>query len=247
MDDRDGIIDAGVTQLIQKRPVLIHYRERLMQRLRASKNITILQVNLHFAILEQCIIDSTPKCIGEELKVIPHGLGDCYGTILESVRGRRLSLASGAFSWIFHAIRTLHTEELATALAINPDTGEFDEDDISGDIVSDLGNVVGPLITVIGDQIDFSHWSFREYISTRWKDKATWEYTQFGHDAAALCCLSYLRTMLRKLKDSGEGQVHPAAGGISWISESRSDGLRFLNYAVTVSILTLVLCLRTNY
>ena len=241
MQDRDGIIEAGISQLIEGKPVLAPSRKSLMRKLCTSK-ITILQANLHFTILQQCIIDSTPKCIRAELNAIPRDLGDCYGTILNSVRRRRHSLASRAFSWIFHAIRTLHTKELATALAINPETGSFDEGDISGDIVSDMRNVVGPLITVIGDQIDFSHSSFRHYMFTREKDgkhKARWGYTQFDDDTAAFCCLSYLRIMLRKLKDANNDQVRYTTGGISWIDEPRCDGLGFLNYAVTVSALEL--------
>ena len=249
MQDRNGIIETGISQLIEKRPVLAPYRESLMKKLCAS-NITILQANLHFTILEQCIIDSTPKCIKGELNVIPREMDDCYGTILNSVRRRRHYLASRAFSWIFHAIRTLHTKELSTALAINPETGSFDEGDISGDIVSDLRNVVGPLITVIGDQIDFSHCSFRQYIITREKDgkhKARWGSTQFDDDTAAFCCLSYLRTTLRKLIDSKESQVRCTTGGISWIDKPQSEGMSFLNYAVTVSSLGLIRLFGTDY
>lgn len=242
--DKDRIIEEGISQLIQKRPVLTRYKEQFVKKLTKS-DITILLANLHFVIPEQCIIDSTPRCIRKELGMIPHSLIDCYGHILESVRGKRRRLVCEAFSWILHANRTLHTKELATALAINPDTYEFDEEDISGDIVSDLGDVVGPLITVIGDQIDFSHWTFRNYIiSTEWKEEGTWQVRQFGDDTAALCCLSYLCTILRKIKDSEKDDV---TRGISCIDESQGDGLNFLNYAVTVSSFALVLRSRTDY
>src|SRR4029077_19266776 len=123
-------------------------------------------------------------------------------------------------------IRTLHINELATALAINTKTGSFDEGDISGDIVSDMCNIVGPLITVIGDQIDFSHSSFRHYIFKREKDgehPAELEHTQFDEGTAAFCCLSYLREMLPKLKVSNKDHVRYTTGGISWIDDPLCD------------------------
>jgi len=243
-EDRDRIVTAAISRLIDKRPVLLPYSEKLKRKL-CAPGITILQVNLHITMFEICIDDSTPNCINREIDAIPRALDECYETILASMSQGRNSFTGKVFSWMFYAARMLQQRELATALAINLEKGTFDKGDISGDIISDLKNVVGPLVTATGDEIDFSHSSFREYIPIRGRDRNPgWGFSHFNHNTTASWLLLYLQEMLPK----GGGQdlcMKCTVDGVPWLDALSIEGMGFLQYAITVRNISIYV--RTNF
>lgn len=116
-------------------------------------------------------------------------LGKAYDDVMERVNGQLphdSALAINVLSWIVHAKRPLTTEEIAHALAVQPEDEELDMDNMFD--VEDIVSVCAGLVVVDeeSDIIRLVHHTTQEYFEQARED---WNHVQL---MIASTCLTYL-------------------------------------------------------
>ena len=135
----------------------------------------------------------TEKLINKALQTLPKGsqaLSESYRGVIERIDGQLpedRKLAKKIISWITYARRPLTTRELQHALAVEPETTEFDETNL-GD-VDDMISVCAGLVTIDRESnvvrlVHYTAQQFFEDVGTTWIPEAT--------EMIASTCLTYL-------------------------------------------------------
>ena len=149
-----------------------------------------LLARLHFNSLTD---KTSPKAIKVTLQAIAKGaenLYQVYDAVISRIRNQSphsSNLAIKLLSWLVFAIRPLSIEELQHALAIEPESTEFDKDNISN--IEDLVLVCKGLVSVDRESevIRLSHYTAKEYF------EKTHDTQLPGAQAnIASACLTYL-------------------------------------------------------
>ena len=116
---------------------------------------------------------------------------DAYGTTIKRIKaqdGDKSTLGMAALMWISHAERPLRADELCHALAVEPDSTEFDPDNVP--LMSTLVGCCQGLITVDkkASTVRLIHITLKEYLSSRP------DIFSRPHSAMAEICLTYLNS-----------------------------------------------------
>jgi len=111
-----------------------------------------------------------PREMGDALKALPDNLKDVYEDVMDRIKGRGENdkkLAMQILSWVFHAARPLHMEELRQALSIRPGDKELDETVFlrSETIVEACGSLV--IYDESSGIVRFAHYSVQEYLENK--------------------------------------------------------------------------------
>jgi hypothetical protein len=138
----------------------------------------------------------TPNDIRKALKVLPKTLEDVYIRILKSIDDDTAEIVPKILKWLVRGTRELKLAELASAIAINPQSGNENMD--TGDLM-DPEEIVGycsSLITVSDDgKVSLAHFSVKEFLtSPTIKDTLGIYYVgeEEVHAELAEVCLTYL-------------------------------------------------------
>ncbi|KKO97783.1 hypothetical protein THAR02_10115 [Trichoderma harzianum] len=136
----------GLPSFVFKRPEL---QERILDQIANAADGMFLLAKLHLDSLQH---KPTPKVIFQALDNFPkgnEGLNETYGETMRRIRNQGLEfqqLALRALSWITCAMRQLSIFELQTALAVEKDSSEMDEDNIPE--IEDIVSACAGLVTV---------------------------------------------------------------------------------------------------
>jgi len=203
-DDKRSIVTSRTEQILRKRVSLGRYREFIIERL-SSHRVTILQAVSNLRILDEYGPGVTPLVIATYMSTFPRSLDHCYCRLLENIPLECQKVAAKAFSWILYAARPLTLHELAAAVSIKPyGSPPFDEKLVRTDLIEDIGTVLGPLVLVTGNRVDFFHSSVREFLLRRVNAYDPLDLRQpmiltvltTGKDVLAQSCLAYLHWSL---------------------------------------------------
>ncbi|KAH6962195.1 hypothetical protein BKA56DRAFT_598467 [Ilyonectria sp. MPI-CAGE-AT-0026] len=137
----------------------------------------------------------TEESIRERLGHLPEGLTATYDQIWKTIDdldpyNRRL--ASRACQWVLCALQPLDTEELATAILLDPESDEIDKMNPvleKDDIVDLCENLLTPQKSGPGYTWTFCHLSAREYFEKRISDELQ------SQKLVAMACLKHLTTI----------------------------------------------------
>lgn len=104
------------------------------------------------------------------LKVLPVNLDNVYEGVMDRIEGRGKydkKLAMQILSWVFHAARPLHMEELREALSIRPGDKELDDTGFlpPETIVEACGSLV--VYDESSRIVRFAHYSVQEYLGNK--------------------------------------------------------------------------------
>lgn len=155
-------------------------------------NSRFLLTRLH---LESLVNKMTPAQVRIALKILPKGnepLSIAYNQAMRKIVAQRPAvrdLAQKALGWRIFAKRLLSVDELRYAIAVQHETFEFDEDDLSD--IYDIVSACGGLIIVDQGKDTYTmrlvHYSTQEYLRPA-------EETDFpdARRDLALSCLTYL-------------------------------------------------------
>ncbi|KAF8537870.1 ankyrin repeat-containing domain protein, partial [Trichophaea hybrida] len=130
------------------------------------------------------------KAVHTALSTLPDGLDATYNEALQRIESQNQddrNLAHLVLSWISHVTRPLSVKELQTALAIEPDEPEFDEDNMPDE---DLLTSLCAGLVVIEEESKFVrlvHYTTEEFFQRC-------RTTRFpgAHKSIALHCITYL-------------------------------------------------------
>ncbi|KAL6814598.1 ankyrin repeat protein [Trichoderma camerunense] len=159
----------GLPSFIFKRPDL---QERILDQIANAADGMFLLAKLHLDSLQH---KPTPKAIFQALDNLPRGnegLNETCET-MRRIRNQGLEfqqLALRALSWITCAMRQLSTFELQTALAVEKDSSEMDEDNIPE--IEDIVSACAGLVTVdkSSNIVRLVHHTTQEYFQRTKKD-----------------------------------------------------------------------------
>ncbi|KAL6695143.1 ankyrin repeat protein [Trichoderma pleuroticola] len=161
---------SGLPSFILKRSDL---QKRIVQQIANSTDGMFLLAKLHLDSLQH---QPTPKAVLKVLDNLPKGdesLNQTYDETMKRIKNQGLGfqqLALQALSWISCATRQLSTLELQTALAIEKDSCEIDEDNIPE--ISDIVSACAGLVTVDkkSDIVRLVHYTAQDYFQRTQKD-----------------------------------------------------------------------------
>ena len=136
------------------------------------------------------------------LKTVPKDMSSAYNDVMERIKksrdGKDKDLAMRILSWLFHAQRTLHMDELLEALAVGPGEDDSDVDDTDDDDQDRIhGNMLQPFQViecckslVLYDEssglVRFTHYTVQQFIASHIKQSLPPAID------LAKTCLSYL-------------------------------------------------------
>ncbi|KAJ4855375.1 ankyrin repeats (3 copies) domain-containing protein [Trichoderma breve] len=135
----------------------------------------------------------TPKAIFQALDNLPkgnEGLNETYGETMRRIRNQGQEfqqLALRALAWITCAMRQLSTFELQTALAVEKDSSEMDEDNIPE--IEDIVSACAGLVTVDKNSniVRLVHHTTQEYFQRTQKD-----WFPDAQNEITSACITYL-------------------------------------------------------
>ncbi|KAF4837172.1 Vegetative incompatibility protein HET-E-1 [Colletotrichum tropicale] len=167
---------------MSKLPSAVKKSEELQDEIKTS----IVRTVQGMFLLAQLHLDSlqdkrSAKAIKDALRKLPTGSSaydNAYNEAMERIEGQlddQKTLAKDALSWIVYATRPLQTLELQHALAVEIDTAELDEDNITE--LEDIVSVCAGLITIDEESevIRLVHYTTQEFFertSERWLPNA---------------------------------------------------------------------------
>ena len=140
--------------------------------------------------LDSILTMITPRKVKAALELLPEGLNQVYGELLDRIEGQSpedAALALRALYWIFHAVRPLTVAEIQCALAIEAEDAELDKD---GEPDRDLLVSVCAGMVVIDnetDTISLVHYTAQEYFQN-----SAGRLLDAGHLDLTQTCVTYL-------------------------------------------------------
>ncbi len=149
-----------------------------------------LLARLHF---DSLLDRASPKAIKTAVKEMPKGLQtlpQVYDGVMARVQDQTdysRDQALTILTWLFFARATLSPLELQHALAIEPHTDVFDEDNVSD--IESLVSVCKGLVSVDQESevVRLSHYTIQEYF-----EQSNRPYLEHGEGMIATACLTYL-------------------------------------------------------
>lgn len=160
----------------------------------------------------------SPRDLIEALNTLPEKTNDTYELTMQRVgaqNGSVARLANKILSWVVHAFRTLHIEDLRHALAVREDDTDLDIDALPIPIFV-LSSCAGLVIIESGSSlVRLVHYTAYEYF----RDKGA-KHISNAHGGIAATCIHYLS--LNGLELSSGAPAERNKGAIQY---------RLLNYA----------------
>ncbi|KAK3390052.1 ankyrin repeat-containing domain protein [Podospora didyma] len=153
----------------------------------------------------KCQIDAlcqlrNDKAIRAALSNLPRTLQDTYIRILQRVENEHpddVEVLKKVLCWLVRGVRDLSLDELAEAIAIDPESGEgsMDFDAVDTD-PEDILELLGGLVTVSPEKVvSLAHYSVKEFLVSediRKLKRAFWIGAHDVESQLALSCLTYL-------------------------------------------------------
>ncbi|KAJ6517782.1 hypothetical protein DFH09DRAFT_1287642 [Mycena vulgaris] len=132
-EDIRGYIDAQIklsprlSKHIQKKPML---HEEIHAKITDTVAGMFLLARLHIESLRE---EATIKAVRKALEHLPKGLDTTYDSAMKRIEDqgdKNKQIAYSTLTWVVNAKRPLTVSEIQTALAIEPDSRELDEDNV---------------------------------------------------------------------------------------------------------------------
>ncbi|KAM3488139.1 hypothetical protein MY3957_008582 [Beauveria namnaoensis] len=205
---RDAIRDMTaerVSRITLSRPVWKDFEQSIVEKLCGGHYHTDHHVTLNLEILEQQYLPSTRLALKQYLStsMLP---AEMFSTTVSGLLGNAGTRARLALNWILHAARPLSISELAVALTLGPGPEEVEAaekltfdmvvENVSWDLIRDLGDCLGLGVKIVGGRIMLVHLTFRSYLEAH-SDLLVPNF----HGYMADRCLSYLSLCLKQARD----------------------------------------------
>ncbi|KAF8250889.1 ankyrin [Wilcoxina mikolae CBS 423.85] len=181
-----GRIDAEdrLSRHIRKRPDL---RTEIAETIVRNSKKQFLLARLH---MDSLATKNNLKDVRTALKTLPDGLDATYDDALQRIEGQNQddrSLAHRVLSWISHVTRPLSVKELQTALAIELDESEFDEENMPDEEL--LTSLCAGLVVVEEESklVRLVHYTTEEFFQ-----RCRTKRFPGAHKSIALHCITYL-------------------------------------------------------
>ncbi|KAF8539827.1 hypothetical protein BDD12DRAFT_909826 [Trichophaea hybrida] len=162
-------ITAFVSASVHKQPQFAgNLGDEVRQALIRGANGMFLWVSLILDDLKNST-NTTPRAIRERLQMLPPDLSGVYTNILRKIRTEDQKTATSILQWVVWAVRPLHLQELAIAIAIRPGrhtSMPSMEDDMHTDLRQVLRLIFGPMLRIEdGDTVHLVHQSAKDFLS----------------------------------------------------------------------------------
>lgn len=199
--DLNTFIQAGVSDLLRKRPGYTFHRSHVIETLHARADKMYLLVGLLLQILEENT-DSSPNAVREALSMLPSDLAGVYHRIWSKIKARDKNRAEVWLSWILLAFQSLSVEQFASAMVVrNARTNEHDLElflCLKQTLQEDLQMLFGPLIHFVmmdsdGEvHIEVSHQTVKDYFLKSADSEISSVSAQIAtHTEMAEACISW--------------------------------------------------------
>ncbi|KAI9703093.1 MAG: hypothetical protein M1820_005965 [Bogoriella megaspora] len=125
----------------------------------------------------------------------PRELEDVYDRLLSRILPSRIEMASRILLWVLGACRVLSLEELATAVNVNPATGQTCQE-----AATEVARFCGNIIEVHGSGVQLCHATARDYLLDLRPPHATERLFNFSreyvHHTMSQACLAHIEMVL---------------------------------------------------
>ncbi|KAJ6491214.1 hypothetical protein DFH09DRAFT_1003435, partial [Mycena vulgaris] len=166
-EDIRGYINAQIklsprlSKHIQKKPML---QEEIHAKITDTVTGMFLLARLHIESLRE---EATIKAVRKALEHLPKGLDTTYESAMKRIEDqgdKNKQIAYSTLTWVMNAKRPLTVSEIQTALAVEPDSRELDEDNVM-DIETILSVCAGlVIIDKEASLVRLVHYTTQEYL-----------------------------------------------------------------------------------
>ncbi|TFK24830.1 hypothetical protein FA15DRAFT_390829 [Coprinopsis marcescibilis] len=129
---QDGDIILLIDQKVKRTPALRRllqndeWRSKVVAEILEKSSGMFLLASLQLDMLRECL---SIQDLREALDSLPSGVDDMYAATLERLdKQPRAELARRTLAWVSYAYRSLKIEELQRAVAVHPETHEYDSE-----------------------------------------------------------------------------------------------------------------------
>lgn len=170
------IATERISTIIENRLVWKHMnfmKQDIIEKL-CYTDSTYISVMMNLDILERNHTVTTLSALKTLLDTPVFSAETAFESMIGNIRSSEL--AKQALNWLFYAVRPLSVSELAVALALTQNRSPSDNklageltfevliDNVSWDIMKELGSILGATIKIVDERIMLIHDEFRDYL-----------------------------------------------------------------------------------
>lgn len=194
-EDVEDYVGYDIARLAEARPAFRDLAEDIRSKILAVKP-DVLVASLMCKWFLDSDAPSTPAEMQSVVDGMPQSLAEIYRQSYLKTRPYTSRWDLKALYWIAHALQPLAVEELATAMAVESNEGDFRvvEGNRPRCLAEDLKRAFGRFVDFHGDEVFLVHESAREFLlqsAKDWDPEGT-SYSLAGHARIAGICIDYL-------------------------------------------------------
>ncbi|TFK21268.1 ankyrin [Coprinopsis marcescibilis] len=189
VQDRDIeiLVDQKTTRMPGLRKLLMidGWRDKVISKILEKSSGMMLLASLQLDMLRGCL---SIRDLRDSLELLPSGIDLLYAVTLERIKTEgHIDLATRVFIWVIYAYRSLSIGELQKAVAVCPETYQFDPERIVDESL--LVSVCCGLITVDQESrlVRLVHYTARDYLKPTLDN-----HSPLPHTVISSTCAAYL-------------------------------------------------------